>query len=65
MAYRRRRKTAPWGTSMQRMMTAMTGVGSQMVNNMMTSALKSARRQVASAMAASAALAGNGSALRL
>ena len=44
MAYRRRRKTAPWGTSMQRMMTAMTGVGSQMVNNMMTSALKSARR---------------------
>lgn len=64
MAYRRRRKTAPWGTSMQRMMTAMTGVGSQMVNNMMTSALKSARRQVASAMAASAALAGSGSALR-
>lgn len=65
MAYKRRRKAAKaWGVSMQRMMNVMTGVGTQMVNNMMTSALKTARRQVASAMSASAALAGSGNALR-
>lgn len=49
---------------MQRMMSTMTDISSSMVNQMMDTALRSTRRQVASAVAAGTALAGSGNALR-